>query len=175
MLTLDDDGDITKSNRLGHPQARTLIAGYLEKGTYRLVLKSVGDSNDFVITHLQLNQEQLVAAGKVLLAGNLYLGGKPGPMTIWSYLLNDVEIKLSVPRNSAFQNVTIDGEGYHHTIKINAVNTKFSTGQLKAGIYQITVEKGDTIIETPSGYFAFTEESLFEPSSSSNSIQNTRL
>ena len=173
--TIPDDGDSTKSRNLGAPQYLTLKVDDLERGTYRLVLKPISVGNDFVLTHLRLNQAKLVVPGRVFLAGNLYLGEEPQPMMIWCYLFSESEIKFRTVHDSALQTVTVSGEGYNQALAIEAVKTRFSTGLLKPGLYQITAEKGDVIIEAPMGYFAFTEDSLFLTTSSSNREENGNL
>lgn len=167
MTTIPDDGNSTKNKNLGPSQYQTLKANNLERGVYHLVLKPMGKGSDFVITHLGLNQSKLVIPGKVFLAGNLYLGGKLEPMVVWCYLFNNGEIKFSTTHKSALQNVTISSGGYNQTVKIDSLNTEVSTGMLKVGIYKITSEKGDLLIKVPSGYCAFTENSLFAPVSTS--------
>ena len=166
-IIIDDDGDNARSSRLGYAQHQTLKIENLEKGIYHLALKSLGEGDDFVITRLQLNQGKLVMPEEIFLAGNFYLDGEPGLTTIWCYLFSDGEIKFSTAHKASLQNVILSGESYNQTISIDAVNMEFSTGLLKAGMYQITSEAGDTIIKTSSGYFSFTKDSLFIPVSDS--------
>ena len=173
--TIPDDGDVTSSGKLGDdPQSLTLRLDNLETGTYQLVLKAISEGSDLIITQLVLNQPRLVAADKVFLAGNLYLG-EPQPIAVWRYIFNEGEIKFRTPHDSALQAITVSGEGHNQTINIDTRGEWFSTGLLEPGIYQITAEKGNVIIEAPNSYFAFTEDSLFLPISSSNREENGSL
>lgn len=172
---IPDDGDATKSTERGGSQRCTLKVDNLERGTYRLVLSaSVGD--DFIITHLELNQLGLVMPGKAFLAGNLYLGeDESQSMAVWCYMFTEGKIKFHTLHGASLQTITISGEDYYETLDIHAVGTSFSTRLLKPGIYKIKAEKGDVIIEAPQGYFAFTEDSLFLPASSTNREENGAL
>lgn len=172
---LPDDGDATKSQKLGHAQDLTLRVDDLERGTYRLVLEPTSVGNDMVITHLELNQTKLVMLEHVFLAGSYYLREEPRPMVVWCYLFSEGEIKFVPPHSYALQTITVSGEDYNLTLNIDTVGTWFSTGLLKPGIYRITAEKGDVRILAPKGYFAFSEDSLFLPTSSSNREQNGNL
>lgn len=173
--TIPDDGDATRSKKLGDLQYWALTVDNLERGTYRLVLTPLSVGDDFVITYLRLDQAKLVVQGSVFLAGNLYLDEEPQPMVVWYYNFVEAEIQFRTLHDSALQIVTLSGERHDQTINIDAVGTRFSTGLLKPGIYQITSEKGDVIIEAGKGYFAFTEDSLFLPTSSSNREENGNL
>jgi len=163
VITIADDGDETKSNRLGGSQQETLKIGYLEQGLYHLSIKSLGAGDDFVITRLQINQGNLIVPDKIFLAGDFYLSEEATLSFVWCYLFNDSEIQLITAHKPAMQSVIVSGEGYNQTINIDAINTEFTTGLLKAGIYQITSETGDIIIKTSSGYFSFTKDSVFMP------------
>lgn len=167
VITIADDGDENKSNRLGDSQQETLKIEYLEQGLYHLSIKSLGAGDDFVITRLQINQGNLIVPDRIFLAGDFYLSEEATLSSVWCYLFNSSEIQLVTAHKPAMQSVIVSGEGYNQTINIDAINTEFTTGLLKAGIYQITSEKGDIIVKTPSGYFSFTKNSVFMPVSDS--------
>ena len=175
QTTIPDDGDATESRNLGDPQHSTLTLDNPERGTYKLVLESIGVGDDLVITHLGLNQPKLVATEHMLLAGNVYLNEEPEPMTMWYYLVSEGEIKFLAWHNSALQNVTVSREDYTKTLNIDTLNEWFTTGLLKPDIYKIEAEKGDIHIVAPKGYFAFTQDSLFLPTSSLNREENGTL
>lgn len=168
QTTIPDDGDATKNTTLGDPQYWTLRMDNLERGTYRLLLKPIGVGNDLLITRLGLSQAKLVVSEKIFLAGNFYLGEELQSMVVWCYLFSEGKIKFRLGHESVFQTIIISGEDYNETLSIDDVGEWVTSELLKPGIYQITAEKGDVGIEAPKGYFAFTEDSLFLPTSSSN-------
>jgi len=170
-----DDGDSTTSGKLGDQQYLTLTVDNLERGVYQLVLKPTAGGSDLVITQLGLNQPKLVAIGRVFLGGNIYLGEEPNLMEVWYYNFEEAEIKFQTPHDLALQTITVSGEDYSQILNIDAINTSFSTGLLKPGVYRIISEKGDVIIEAPKGYFAFTKHSLFLPTSSLSPEENGYL
>lgn len=173
--TIPDDGDATGSRNLGDPQHSTLTLDNLERGLYKLVLEPISKDDDLVMTHLGLNQQKLVVVGGVYLAGSFYLQEEARHMSMWFYLFKEGEIKFGTLHDSTLQAVTLSGEGYNQTVNIDAVERWFSPGLLKPGIYQITADKGNVFIEAPNGYFAFDEDSLFLPTSSSNHEENGSL
>ncbi len=172
---IPDDGDATKSKGLGPTQNSELSIENFEEGTYLLTIKPLNSDADFVVTHLGLNEAKLVAKNKVFLAGGLYLDDDALPTTIWCYLFSEGNIEFRTSHQTALQSIQISGNGQSQTIDVDAVKTPFSTGPLKPGIYQITAEKGDIIIDTPSGYLSFTENSIFLPVSSTSREQNGSL
>jgi hypothetical protein len=173
--TIPDDGDITKDKKLRATQYSTLRLDNLERGTYRLMLNPISEGDDFVITHLRLNQAKLVVPGRVFLAGNVYLGGDLRPMAVWCYLSSEGEIKFKTSHKSAFQTVSISGETCNQTLDIDTTGEWSATETLDPGIYQITAEKGDVIIAAPNSYITFTRDSLFLPTSSLNLQESDSL
>jgi hypothetical protein len=171
--SIPDDGDINASKKLGKPQYTSLRVDGLSPGPYRLVLRGAG--GDFLITQLVLNQTGLVVGDKVFLAGGLYTGEELQAMNLWFYHPEKAEIRFWVVHNSALQNVRISGESWSDVISIDTTHEWFSTGLLDPGVYQITLEKGDVVIEASGGYFAATEGSLFLPVSSQNHYDDDNL
>lgn len=169
---IPDDGDIRDDRVPGPVQSSVLRVDGLAAGTYQLVLRPKGAGNDMVVTHLSLDRPKLVMVGNALLAGNLYLQGKPEPMVLWCYVFGESDIRFITAHGEALQVVTVSGDAGTRTIGVDAVNTWVSSGPLKPGIYKITAEKGDIHVVAPQGYLGFTRDSLFTTVSAVNGVEH---
>ena len=118
---------------------------------------------------------KLVVRDRAFLAGNLYLDKQPEAMSLWYYNPEKAEINFRVVHESALQTITVSGENQSHLVIIDTTQEWFSTELLNPGIYQITAEKGNVIVEARGGYFAFTADSIFLPASSHNGYDDGKL
>jgi PGF-pre-PGF domain-containing protein len=152
-MKLADDEDITNSKVAGIEQTSSLQIDDVEPGNYRIDMSA---GTDLYISTLNVSSGKLVAKDSVFLIS-------PGEILATSKHSMDVCFKTY--HSAGLQTISVIGSDFNRTVNVNATATCFSLNlPYSDAPYSIHVPKGDMIIST-SGYLAFTEDSLFNPTS----------
>jgi hypothetical protein len=161
--SIPDDGYAGNSSELGPVQSGFLSVGGLGDGAYRIELAG-GD--DLLIRGLRINQDKLVAAEGVYLAGvsPVYLGEEGlelGGVGLYGQNFGPRQLTLRTGHDEGLQQVAIVGRGYTSSADVNARGTSYRV-EVDAGPYCLIAPRQDLEIQLV-GYLSFTLDSFFYP------------
>lgn len=150
-MKLEDDGDASSSRITGTEQTSSLHISDIGPGTYRVDMVA---GSDLYISTLNISSGKLVAKDSVFLIsrGEVLVSSK-----------HSMDVCFKTYHNAGLQTISITGSDFNRTVNVNAIATCFSVNLPYSDTpYRIDAPKGDMIIST-NGYLAFTEDSLFNP------------
>jgi hypothetical protein len=173
--TIPDDFNLTDDRELGHKQFGDILVQDMDRGTYRLEIRSSGDDADFIITYLSINCGGMVTPGPLYLAGNTYVGKDPGAMWAWCYMSSPGEIRFKTTEAVLPQYVTVYSGSDRQWLFMDKADEWYETDTLQPGIYRIKVSAGDIAVDAPQGVFALAGDALFVPSLSGAAYKDGRL
>ncbi|MDP2729990.1 MAG: hypothetical protein Q8O55_05865 [Dehalococcoidales bacterium] len=160
-IEIPDDGDESKSSKMGQPQDDATYMSGLEPGVYRIELKS---DEDVLISEIAINQSKLVVAGRMFPVGMNRAYFKDGanfePLKLYGKYPVTGGVRFRTSHRAGLQRITVSGD-LRAEFDISETNTDFRMS-LKPGDYEFDVPAQDVIIVTK-GYFSFTPESFFLP------------
>ncbi|MDI6821516.1 MAG: hypothetical protein QMD66_01360 [Actinomycetota bacterium] len=149
-----DDGDASNSGKPSKLQKVEVMAPDLKEGVYKIVLEC---GVDVVIKDLESQQKYLCFEEKVFLADHdLY---KIGPTKENTLYTNGKKLSAMSWHMPGLQTLHIND---NRKLVLNKENESFSVN-LGRETNKIVTEKGDIVLSSEGGYFAFSKDSLFDP------------
>jgi len=152
--SVPDDGDAASSYKTFKSQKIKVHVPNLKEGVCKVVLDC---GMDVVIKGLKSRQKYLSFEGKLFLADHeLYRMEATRASTLYT---NAKKLDAISWHKPALQTLQINNR---QSLVLNKQNKSFSLS-LTRGKSKIVTEKGDIILSSEGGYFAFSEDSLFDP------------
>lgn len=149
---IPDDG-VTDAGRLAMaPQKSEIKINDIKPGIYKIVLQDMTKNADILIKSVEINQPSLVFQTPLFVDD-----GKP--TTLWT---NSKEITMITAHSSSIQTVKLDGK---YDLKVEKEGKVFSFDLAidnASTLHKLEIPKNDLII-SGDGYFAFSQESFFNP------------
>jgi hypothetical protein len=157
--TINDDGDTTNNHQAGAPQTIDIKnpgPGLPEAGVYKIVIDAPGDS---LITSITTNLHKIAFEGPLYVVDNHEVYGNIIAKTKPTSLITNAQQLNFRSDHDQSKTALVDKQVVNVTTP-NQVYTVTST----APSPNITIPKSDMIVNG-SGYFAFSPDQFFEPSS----------
>lgn len=154
QTTIEDDGIISPSKKLGKTQNGSLKVQNLKEGVYILELEG---NSDVIITKLRLNTNKIVTKSIFSADSSNYLRTNDTKAEFYTETTKNSWISFNTYHSSYMQNISIANETLE--IKNRSFEHYFN---LSIGEYKIVLPKSDVIIKTQ-GFLTFSKENYYEP------------
>ncbi|MCG2794379.1 MAG: hypothetical protein L6427_00620 [Actinomycetia bacterium] len=149
-----DDGDISASKEPSSPREVDIQLPRLEEGVYRVELDCY---IDVLMRDIFSSQRYLSFFDRVFLVDHEhYEVGPSKPVTLYT---DAQEFIVETWHPGSSQTIVVNGE---EQIGVNEFQKRVTEG-LSEPVNVIETEMGDIVIESPDSFFAFSEDSLFDP------------
>jgi len=149
-----DDGNVSKNRKPLEPQRVEVNVPNLKEGVYKVVL-DCGD--DVVIKNIASRQKYLCFEGKLFLANHKMY--KIGPTKSNIVYANGKKLTAETWHSASLQTLELND---NQELAVSEEHEEFSVN-LSKDINKIKSEKSDLILNVEDGYFAFSDDSLFDP------------
>jgi hypothetical protein len=128
-----------------------------ESGVYKVVVLAPGDT---IIRRIETNLHKIVFADSVFPVENKEVYGQlisnTKPVTLFT---NALYLTANTYHERTLQEISVDGK----SLKRDKVQKEKTATPSASGLTEITIPKSDVVLKGFLGYFAFSEESFFNP------------
>ena len=159
---ISDDGVTDIARLMMTPQKSEIKIDDIKPGIYQVVLKDTSEGDDIRIKSIEINQSSLVFQNPVLVVDEK-------PTILWT---NSKKIEMLTPHTIGIQtvklddkyNLAIEKDSNKYVFDLNNPESKIATSSSGNSLvlHKLEIPKNDLII-TGDGYFAFSQESFFNP------------
>ncbi|MBU1499882.1 hypothetical protein KKE48_03375, partial [Patescibacteria group bacterium] len=149
---IPDDGVTDAGGLAMTPQKSEIKIDDIKPGIYKIVLQDITENADVRIKSIETNQSSLVFQTPFFVVDEK-------PTALWT---NSKKITMSTPHPGGMQTVKLDGK---YDLKVEKEGKEFSfdlASDNTSALHKLEIPKNDLII-TGDGYFAFSQESFFNP------------
>lgn len=150
--TIPDDGIVDRGGLQMQAQKVTVRVDEAKPGIYKVSLQDQSKGGDVRITHLEVNQANVVSGSPIFVLGE-------NPTSFWT---NSKEITATTVHPVGIQAIKLDNERELNITEMNKKYTFDLNEKSEREIHRLIIPKNDLII-TGDGYFAFSEDSFFNP------------
>lgn len=150
---IPDDGNASGSTISSKPQPVKINIPGSEEGVYKVMLEC---EDDVLIKNLTSRQKYLSFEQKLFLADNKYYGIPTRENTVYAY---GKEINPMTYHAEGLQTLQINSD---QKLEVTDIKASYSAN-LPRNLNKITSPKSDIILISENNFFAFSEESLFDP------------